>query len=227
MKKSSREAIRLGPVKSGAPTRFGGVKRSAQTGAFLHYGIDPDNGEPVFVVSGPLVKRALRATPYKSQAAARLAASAVTVPTDDPLPPHGAAYEPDARAKAILRGKQQAQADLKANGGAYTLDQVRTLLNGISRQAVNKKVQDGHLLTVPGPGDDHRYPTVQFASDGQLVPGLKAVQHALLTKSPWAIFNFMIQPDALLNGRKPIDVLKEGNVDLVVEVARRYGEMGS
>lgn len=142
-------------------------------------------------------------------------------------PPHAAAYEPDARAKAILRGKLQAQADLRASGGAFTLDEVRTLLNGISRQAVNKKVQDGHLLTVPGPGDDHRYPTVQFLSDGRPVPGLKAVQDALPTRSPWAVFNFMIQPDALLDGRKPIEVLKEGNVDLVVEAARRYGEMGS
>ncbi|PKR87926.1 hypothetical protein CXZ10_17530 [Pleomorphomonas diazotrophica] len=138
-----------------------------------------------------------------------------------------AAYEPDARAKAILRGKLQAQADLKANGGTYTLSEVRMLLNGITRQAVNKKVQDGHLLAVPGPGDDHRYPTAQFLSDGRPVPGLKAVQDALPTRSPWAVFNFMIQPDALLDGRKPIDVLKEGNVDLVVEAARRYGEMGS
>lgn len=138
-----------------------------------------------------------------------------------------AAYEPDARAKAILRGKQQAQADLRASGGTFTLDEVRTLLNGISRQAVNKKVQDGHLLTVPGPGDDHRYPTAQFLADGRPVPGLKVVQDALPTRSPWAVFNFMIQPDALLDGRKPIDVLKEGNVDLVVEAARRYGEMGS
>lgn len=139
----------------------------------------------------------------------------------------GVAYEPDARAKAILRGKLQAQADLRASGGAFTLDEVRTLLNGISRQAVNKKVQDGHLLAVPGPGDDHRYPTAQFLDDGRPVPGLKAVQDALPTRSPWAVFNFMIQPDALLDGRKPIDVLKEGNVDLVVEAARRYGEMGS
>lgn len=145
----------------------------------------------------------------------------------DTSPPNNSAYEPDARARAILRGKQQALADLRANGGAYTLGEVRTLLNGISRQAVNQKVRDGNLLTVPGPGDDHRYPTAQFMSDGRPAPGLKAVQDALPTRSPWAVFNFMIQPDALLDGRKPIDVLKEGNVDRVVEAARRYGEMGS
>lgn len=224
MKKTSMGVARLGPVKTGAPARFSGLKRTSKTGAYLHYGINPEDGELVWIVSGPLVKRG-RATWHKSQAAAALAARDMAA--EAPLPPHGAAYEPDARAKAILRGKQQAQADLQANGGAYTLAEVRTLLNGISRQAVNKKVQDGHLLTVPGPGDDHRYPTAQFASDGQLVPGLKAVQDALPTKSPWAVFNYMIQPDALLDGRKPIDVLKEGHVSLVVEAARRSGEMGS
>jgi len=137
------------------------------------------------------------------------------------------AYEPDARAKAVLRGKQRMQTELKAAGGTYTLDEVRQMLNGISRQAVHKKVQEGHLLTVPGPGDDRRYPTAQFHHDGRLIPGLKAVQEALPTRNPWAVFTFMVQPDSSLDGRKPIDVLKAGNVDIVVEAAKRYGEMGS
>lgn len=140
---------------------------------------------------------------------------------------HAAAYEPDARARAILRGKDMAKADLEAAGGTYRVEEVRKLLNSISRQAVHKKVQEGHLLTVPGPGDDLRYPTAQFMGDGTVVPGLKAVQEALPTKNRWAILNYFVQPDSLLNGRKPLDLLKEGQVDLVVESARRYGEMGS
>jgi len=39
--------------------------------------------------------------------------------------------------------------------------------------------------------------------------------------------NFLAQPDDRLRGRKPIDVLKEGKIDLVIEAARRMGQQGA
>jgi glycine/serine hydroxymethyltransferase len=53
------------------------------------------------------------------------------------------AFEPDARAQALLEGVRIAQEDLRKAGGAYDLAQVRTLMQGVSRQAVDKRVQDG------------------------------------------------------------------------------------
>jgi hypothetical protein len=53
------------------------------------------------------------------------------------------------------------------------------------------------------------------------------VQEALPTRNPWTVLNFLIQSDDRLNGRRPIDVLKEGKVDLAVEAARRMGEQGA
>jgi hypothetical protein len=38
--------------------------------------------------------------------------------------------------------------------------------------------------------------------------------------------NFLARPNDRL-GRKPIDALREGNVQLVVEAASRYGEEGA
>ncbi|WP_246725124.1 hypothetical protein [Beijerinckia sp. L45] len=137
------------------------------------------------------------------------------------------AFEPDARAHAILEGVRIAQADLQAAGGAYDLDQVRGLMRGISRQAVHKRVQDGSLLAVPGPSNRQSFPTVQFNSDGTVVDGLSAVHAALPTRNPWSVLNFLTNPDDRLGGRKPIDVLKEGGVDVVVEAARRMGEQGA
>jgi hypothetical protein len=136
------------------------------------------------------------------------------------------AFEPSSRAKALLRGAQIAQSDLKESGGAYDLDQVRVLMNGISRQMVDRKVREGSLLAVPGPSNRRAYPTMQFNHDGTVVPGLKAVQEALPTESPWAVLNFLVRPDPRLNGRKPIDLLKAGEIDLVVEAARRMGHQG-
>ena len=137
------------------------------------------------------------------------------------------AFEPDARSRAILDGLRIAQEDLRDAGGAYDLDQVRTLMRGVSRQAVDKRVQDGTLLAVPGPSNRRSYPTLQFNRDGTVVPGLKMVRDALQTTNPWAILNFLSQPDARLGNRKPIDLLKSGNLDLVFEAARRHGEQGA
>jgi hypothetical protein len=137
------------------------------------------------------------------------------------------AFEPDARAQALLEGVRIAQEDLRKAGGAYDLEQVRTLMQGVSRQAVDKRVQEGSLLAVPGPSNRRSYPTLQFNPDGTIIEGLKAVCVALPTKNPWTVLNFLTHPDDRLQGRKPIDVLKTGNVELVVEAARRLGQQGA
>ncbi len=138
-----------------------------------------------------------------------------------------AAFEPDARSLAILEGVRIAQEDLREAGGTYDLDQVRTLMRGITRQAIDKRVQEGSLLAVPGPSNRRSYPTLQFNPDGTVVDGLKVVCEVLPTSNPWTILNFLAQPDDRLRGRKPIDVLKEGKIDLVVEAARRMGQQGA
>ena len=136
------------------------------------------------------------------------------------------AFEPDARSRALLRGVKIAQEDLRASGGAYDLQAVRTLMQGVSRQRIDKQVRDGSLLAVPGPSNRRYYPTAQFQSDGSVVKGLKAVREALPTRNPWAILNFLVQPDVRLNGRKPIEALKAGAIGDVVEAARSMGRQG-
>ena len=136
------------------------------------------------------------------------------------------AFEPDARSRALLRGVKIAQEDLRASGGAYDLQAVRTLMQGVSRQRIDKQVRDGSLLAVPGPSNRRYYPTAQFQSDGTVVKGLKAVREALPTRNPWAVLNFLVQPDVRLNGHKPIEALKAGAIGDVVEAARSMGRQG-
>jgi hypothetical protein len=135
--------------------------------------------------------------------------------------------ELDARSFAVLEGVRIAQEDLREAGGVYNLDEVRTLMHGVSRQAIDKRVQDGNLLAVPGPSNRRIYPTLQFKQDGSVVEGLRVVCAALPTSNPWTILNFLARPDDRLDGRTPIDVLKAGDVDLVVEAARRLGQQGA
>ena len=134
-------------------------------------------------------------------------------------------FEPDARSRALLRGVEIARADLKAAGGAFDLEQVQSLLHGVTRQRVMERVKEGSLLAVPGPSNRRRYPTAQFTRDG-VVAGLREVQAVLPTRNPWAILNFLVQPDDRLEGRSPMDVLKTGDVERVVQAARAVGRQG-
>ena len=137
------------------------------------------------------------------------------------------AFAAGARVRALLLGIERSAEDLKSSGGALDLDQVRALLRGVSRQSVEKRVRDGHLLAVPGPGNRRYYPAAQFLDDGSILPGLGEVMAALPTRNGYAILNFLIRPDVRLNGRTPIDLMKAGEADLVLQAARAMGVSGA
>ena len=137
------------------------------------------------------------------------------------------AYQPDAKARALLRGVKLVEQDLKSSGGAYSLTEVQTLMRDISRQAVNNRVREGTLLAVPGPSNRAYYPAIQFTESGMPVEGLKEVRQALGTENAWMILNFLANADPKLGDRRPIDMLKAGKLDKVLEVARRFGVQGA
>jgi hypothetical protein len=131
------------------------------------------------------------------------------------------------RAKAVLKGIEIAREDLQKSGGSYTLEEVRQVLHGVSRQSVEKRVREGSLLAVQGPSNRRYYPVLQFKDDGSVVEGLSELQNALPTKNGYAILNFLVNADPRINNRKPIDLLKEGEIAIVVEAAQRVGEQGA
>ena len=142
------------------------------TGAFVGVVATQPRGAKALEKSGMRSAGSYRMVAVRSKAAPIIDASA---------------FEPDARSRALLRGRDIARLDLKAAGGAYDLDEVRTMLHGVTRQGVDARVKEGSLLAVPGPSNRRRFPTVQFTSAGEVVAGLKEVQSALPTRNPWAV----------------------------------------
>lgn len=141
--------------------------------------------------------------------------------------PAARAFEPGPKARALLRGIEIAESDLAASGGAFDFPQVQRVLRGVSRQRIDQRVQDGSLLAVPGPSNKRRFPTLQFDADGNIIAGLDRVRAGLGFTSPWAVLNFLANPLDDLNGQKPIDLLRKGQIEPVLEVARRQGIQGA
>ncbi len=194
--------------------------------------LDLPEGARVAVVSARKIKgvrshKLKRVELRNGGTAAMLEADAAPVVISDSAVPAAEAFEPGARARALLRGIEIAEADLAASGGAFDFSQVQRLLRGVSRQRIDQRVQEGSLLAVPGPSNRRRFPALQFDAEGKVVDGLDQVRNSLRFTSPWAVLNFLANPLDDLQGQKPIDLLRKGQIDPVLEVARRQGIQGA
>lgn len=132
--------------------------------------------------------------------------------------------EPDPLTAALLRGAEMKRALLKAEGGVLSAPQLAEHL-GITPQGLGKKREKNQVFWLEV-GDGYVYPAFQLGPSG-LLRGIREVLDAFEEDDPWARVNFMLTGDARLGGRRPLDVLREGNVASVTRAARGYGEHGA
>ncbi len=130
----------------------------------------------------------------------------------------------DPLAEARIRGLMAKRQLLKAEGGCMSSAEVATVL-GVTRQAVDKRRVNGKLIGLPT-GRVYVYPAWQFA-DGQTLPGLEEVLQHLSVHDPWMQTAWMLNGNSRLEGQSPLDVLRSGNLEAVLDAAQLYGEQGA
>jgi hypothetical protein len=129
----------------------------------------------------------------------------------------------DPLAKAKIRGILAKPQLLEAEGGCLSSDEAARFL-GISREAVNKRRQQGKLIGLPA-GRSYRYPVWQF-QDGKTLTGLETVLQAIKVQDPWMQVAWMLNSNLRL-GQRPLDALRSGEIEPVEQVAFLYGEQGA
>lgn len=173
------------------------------------------------------VSKAIEKAPVEAIAQAATAASDIevvvralqqpdaieTLKTDDPLGP------------ARLRGLNERARLLKAEGGTLTVDDVAEHL-GITRQAVNKRRQQGTLIGLDAGRHGYLYPAWQFVREGTL-SGLEQVLEALEQHDAWMQHAFMLGRNARLGDITPLDALRNRRMEDVLKAARAFGEHGA
>ena len=105
-------------------------------------------------------------------------------------------------------------------GGLYSLPQVASLFN-VSEEAIEDRHRAGRLIAVRS-GGVYGYPACQFTSDG-IVEGLAAILEAMPMRHDWMRLEWLLVPDDALEGLSPLEFLKEGRIDDVIDVARAQG----
>lgn len=126
-----------------------------------------------------------------------------------------------ARERALARGRRMKAADLEAAGGGLSLQAVADLLDTPPEQVARLADQDG-LLVLPsecGP----LFPAIQF-SEHKPLAGLPEFLAIFPDPDPWCRLNYLVNPDIRLESKRPVDVLRAGEVDRVITAARLVGE---
>lgn len=130
-------------------------------------------------------------------------------------------------ARATIRGTETRQQLKEAEGGSISSEEAADLLE-ISKTAVLKRLAAGNLLAWRSERlNAARFPRWQFTEEGSVLPGMKEVL-AILNQGErldtWAKILFFLQAKPSLRDRRPLDLLRVGELDLVIVAAQAYAE---
>lgn len=131
----------------------------------------------------------------------------------------------DVLADAERRGARMRFELVGAEGGAVDSARFGKLLGGIDEQEVEDLREAGEVLAFPVGCGEHLYPLWQVRS-GAPMAGLPEVLGSFggVADDPWMQATFFLSPEPRLDGRRPLDVLRERRVRDVAEAASAYGE---
>jgi hypothetical protein len=104
------------------------------------------------------------------------------------------------------------------------LDEETAGLPGITRESVDERRRAGTLLAVRV-GCDWRYPACQF-QDGEVDLGLTDAIRGLAPHGQWVTLDLLPAPDAVLEGRTPLQALREGDCATVLRLVRAGQDNG-
>jgi hypothetical protein len=127
-------------------------------------------------------------------------------------------------ANALARGLSVREKMAEEEGGSMSADEAARHL-GVTKQSVLNMY---HADTLLGWRTEKqgavRFPTWQF-SEHRRLPGLQEVLAKLNEAQildDWAKIGFFLQTHSILNDRRPLDLLREKNLELVLKAAEAY-----
>lgn len=122
-----------------------------------------------------------------------------------------------ALSRAYARGKTKA-ADILKRADMLTAREFAPLI-GASHETVNIKRKRHEVLGLEGATRGVRYPLWQVTDAGLPLPGLARL-FVVLGEQPWTVYRFLCTSHPELGGKTALDMLKVGQVDTVVSVAK-------
>jgi hypothetical protein len=122
-------------------------------------------------------------------------------------------------AELMAAGEVRKAELIRMAGGLYMPSYAATIL-AISEQVVEERRKAGELIAVET-GEGYRYPACQFTPDGQ-VTGLSEVLTVMPIRHDWMRLEWLLVPDEALEGLSPLEALRVGRLEDVLDIARDH-----
>lgn len=109
---------------------------------------------------------------------------------------------------AIDRSREHLKLLLDRAGPVLSGTETARLL-GVDKARVDRLRAERRLLAIPL-GEGWAYPAFQFQG-GAVLPGLEGLLQAHEGKESWAVLDLLLAPDPALDGRAPVQALRDGD----------------
>jgi hypothetical protein len=130
-------------------------------------------------------------------------------------------------AEALFRGIEARQRIKEMEGGTLSAEEAGRILGLDSKQAVIDRYNKGRLLGWREKQGSIRFPVWQFQEDGNVLGGLPEALEVLAQNKnldDWAKVLFFVNPRDSLKNQRPLDLLRKGEAERVIELARAQVE---
>lgn len=114
----------------------------------------------------------------------------------------------------------------KAEGGAWTLADLQKLY-GLDSANLHKRRAEYRIVWWKDPRSQFHYPKWQFNQAGVLLPGIKSILQSFKSSDEWRVMRYFLAPRHELDMRRPLDLLRGGEMDTVIAHAKAHGEENS
>lgn len=128
----------------------------------------------------------------------------------------------DARA----RGLELVEIAKAAEGGAWSGEDLKRLFS-LTPSTLHRRRREHRIVYWRDARHAFFYPRWQFTDSGALLRGIEEVLGAFKSSDEWRIMRYFLTPRNELAGKRPLDLLRAGEVEKVVSHAHAHAAEGS
>lgn len=139
--------------------------------------------------------------------------AALTPPGAARTPPLRAGFDPEAAGRRLVEQMQAAE------GGAWTGAELLARF-GLTPAVLHRRRKEHRIVYWRDARHEFHYPRWQFTPTGALLPGLQEVLQLFRSHDEWRVMSYFLGQRPALDHRRPLDLLREGDTERVLEHAR-------
>lgn len=129
-------------------------------------------------------------------------------------------FDPEAK------GMQLVEKAKTAEGGAWSGSELQRRFL-LSSSNLHRRRKEHRIISWRDAHHSFFYPKWQFTETGALRRGIREVLDIFKSSDEWRIMRYFLAPRYQLEGKRPLDLLRAGEVEMVLSHARTHAEEGS